>query len=419
MTARQQQPGKPQNLSDRQKRNRAVMHRQQQVADAARDSVKVVEVAPVARKARMHLRHWLLIASFLAFVAAPAAGVGFYLYTYAADQYASVLGFTVRKEESSSPIDLLGGLSDFSGNSSSDTDILYEFIQSVPLVRAVDGALDLQALYSAPGFDPVFSLRENASIEHLAAYWPRMVRISYDSSSRLIEVEARAFRPEDAQAIAHEILDRSSVMINQLSAVAREDTTRVAREELDQGVARLKTARQAMQRFRNANQIVDPTADISSQMGLLNSLQTQLAEALISLDLLTGATTANDPRIEQTNRKIEAIERRIADERLKLGVGGGAQSSGGAYADLVGEYESLQVDLEFAQTSYLAALASHESAIAEARRQSRYLAAYVLPTLAETPLYPQRLISLVVITLILSGFWLIAVLVFYSLRDRR
>ncbi|MGB1207966.1 MAG: sugar transporter, partial [Paracoccaceae bacterium] len=65
------------------------------------------------------------------------------------------------------------------------------------------------------------------------------------------------------------------------------------------------------------------------------------------------------------------------------------------------------------------ALSAHDSAVAEARRQSRYLAAYLEPTLAETPRYPQREMMLLLIGCVLLASWTILVLVYYSLRDRR
>jgi capsular polysaccharide transport system permease protein len=327
------------------------------------------------------------------------------------------VGFTVRTEETGSAMDILGGLTSFSQASSSDTDILYKFIQSQELVRNVDKALNLRAIYQKPTLDPVFRLDDSAPIEDLVDYWKRMVRIFYDPSTGLMEIEVRAFDPVDAQDIAQDLFDRSSAMINALSAVARNDTSRYAKEELDDAVERLKQARQALTLFRNDKQIVDPTADIQGQMGLLNSLHAQLATSLIELDLLADTTRDTDPRVEQAKRKIVVINTRIDAERQKLGVGGGR--GGGAFADLVGQFESLQVDREFAEKAYVSALSAYDSSLAEARRQSRYLAAYVQPTLAETPLYPQRAILLLIAGLLIFGTWAIGVLVFYSLKDRR
>lgn len=381
--------------------------------------VRVVEVAPVARKARLRLRHWLVLLSFVLFTVLPSAGTGVYLYTRAADQYASTVGFTVRQEEVGSAFDFLGGLSSLSGNSSSDTDILYEFIQSQELVRAVDRDLGLRTIYTRAQDDPVFRLKDDATIEELMEYWGRMVRVFYDPGTGLIEVEVRSFTPEDSQAIAQDLFERSSEMINRLSEVARQDSMRYAKDELELAIGRLKQARQAMTLFRNETQIVDPSADIKGQMGLLNSLQAQLADALIGLDMLAETTNSNDPRVEQAKRRITVIERRIEDERNKLGVGANAGDETRGYADLVGEFESLQVDRQFAEEAYVAALSAHDVALSEARRKSRYLAAYLNPTLAETPLYPRRPTILAVVTLILFGIWAISVLVYYSLRDRR
>jgi capsular polysaccharide transport system permease protein len=388
------------------------------VASPAAPRVKLIEVAPAARAAKMKTRHWGVIASFGLMVLGPVLVIGLYLYIFAADQYTSRVGFTVRTEHTGSAMAFLGGLSALTGSSSSsDTDILYKFIQSQEMVSAVNKTLDLRAIYSKPTADPVFSLGADSRIEDLASYWKRMVRVYYDGGTGLMEIEVRAFDPKDAQAIARSVFERSTAMINDLSAVAQADSTRYAKEELDETMQRLKETRQAMTQFRNDNQIVDPSADIQGQMGLLSSLHGKLAEAMIELDMLQGTVSDNDPRMEKANLKIAVIQKRIAQERLKLGVGSG--SGAGGYADLVGNYESLRVDLEFAEKAYALALSTYNGAISEARRQSRYLAAYVQPTLAETPLYPARLTILLVSSLLLFGIWSVAVLVFYSLKDRR
>jgi len=332
----------------------------------------------------------------------------------AADQFESRVGFSVRAEEIASPADLFGGLAGLSSASSSDTDILYEFIQSQDMVRRIDARLDLRALYTKPATDPVFALGRDSSIEELVAYWSRMLRLYYDAGTGLIEARAYAFAPEDAHAIAEAVLDEASRMINDLSTVARADTTRYAEAELAVSVERLVAARQAMTAFRNRTQIVDPSADVAGQMGLLNTLQAQLAETLIEHDLLAANTRAGDPRLDQARRKIEVIEARIAEERQKLGSG-----EAGGYAELFGEFERLQVDVEFAEQSYVSARAVYETALAEAQRKSRYLAAYIQPTRAETATAPRRYLGLAVVLAFAFAAWSIAALVYYSLRDRR
>jgi len=385
---------------------------------------QIVTVRPIAAPAHMKRHHWGLLLSFLLLVIVPCSAVYWYLEVRAVDQFASTVGFSIRSEDAKSPVDILGGLSNLTSGSTSDSDILYEFIQSQELVQRIDQRLDLRTIWSKAKADPVFAFDSSKSLEDLVNYWGRMVNISYDGGTRLIQVRVLAFDAQDARAIAREITAESSTMINRLSAIARDDATRYAKEDLTAARTQLKTARQAVTSFRTREQIVDPNADIQSQMGLIGSLQKQLADSLIALDLLHDSTRDSDPRIRQAERRIEVIQTRIADERQKFGVGTRPESATGqgdvkAYGNVVSEYEGLIVEREFSEKTYLSALSAFEGAKANAQRQSRYLAAYIGPTLAQTAEYPRRLMIAGLVTLFLVLAWSIMTLIYYSIRDRR
>ena len=369
-----------------------------------------------ASAARMKTRHYGLIATFVLFVMLPAAAVAWYMWTIALDQYSSRLGFSVQKEEMGSAIEMLGGIAQLSGSSSSDTDILYKFIQSRELVRNLQDRLDLVAIYTRPQ-DPLFSMPETPSIEDIEDHWNRKVDIFYDNASRLIEVRALAFDPQDALHITEGIAAESTRILNDLSAIARADTTNYARQELDKSLIRLKNARQALTAFRIRSQIVDPAADIQGRMGLLNTLQAQQATALIDLDLLASNTSASDPRYTQAQKRVEVIEARIRAERARFGDQPAEEDE--RYADLVADFEALSVDLEFAQQAYLSSLAAFDTAVAEAQRKSRYLATYQQPTLAEESQFPRRGLIFGLTLGFFFAVWAIMVLVYYTLRDRK
>lgn len=380
---------------------------------------KVVVVQPPAQPARVKSRHWVTFFSFLLMVALPLAVAAWYLWHRAADQYASYVGFSVRTEEVGSSIEILGIATDVSGSSTSDTDILYEFLQGQELVGAIDADLDLRAIWAKanPDVDPIFAYHPPGTIEDLTAYWGRMVKIYYDPGTGLIDLRVLAFDPQDATAIATEIRDRSSAMINKLSAVAREDAIRYARDELSQAEDRLRDARVEIQAFRNRTQLVDPTMQTQTQSGLIGALEGELANAQIELRLLQETARETDPRLRQTELKIEVIKQQIADERSELGLEGVDNNI--SVADLVGEYEILVVDLEFAQEAYTTALATFVSAQNEARRQTRYLAPHVNPTKAEKSQYPDRIQIMLLLTLLLTLIWSVVTLTGYALRDRR
>lgn len=398
----------------------AEKRRQREAAIAAAEKAQLIERAAreqaESAMARGKFRHMLLMVMFFVIVVVPIAGSAAYLWGWAQDQYASTLGFTVRKEEVASPSDLLGGIANLSSAGASDTDVLYEFIQSQELVKRIDRTLDLRGKYSAVAqMDPIFAFDTSGTIEDLTDYWRRMVHISYDSGSGLIEVRSHAFSAEDAHVIAQEILKESSLMINRLSAIAREDSTKYARADLEQSVERLKAAREAVTEFRSRTRIVDPSTVLQGQVGILNTLQQQLAEAYIELDLLRETTRDPGTRMVQVERKIEVIQERINQERSKFSVG----EEGQDYATIVSEFERLTIDRDFAEQTYTAALKNFDVARADAQRQSRYLASYIQPTLAEKAEYPQRWVILSLVALFSLLAWAIITLIFYSLRDRR
>lgn len=387
-------------------------------AETAKQAAIQNAAAPV-RQARTKGRHYLIFTSFFFLVLLPTALTAWYLWERATDQYASYVGFSVRTEEQGSSIEGLFGMSELSGSSSSDTDILYEFLQSQHLVAIVDGRLDLREIWSRPGkaADPVFAYDPPGTIEDLTDHWAKKVKIYYESTSGLMDLRVQAFTAEEAQAIAQAIYEESSKMINQLSAIAREDAIGYAREELEMAQDQLKQARLDIQAFRNRTQIVDPAVRSQSQSGLIGALESELANAQIDLQLLKDTARATDPRIAQTERRIAAVRRQISEERSELGIENSEHS--GSVADLVGQYETLEVDLQFAQEAYTAARAAFDAARNEARRKSRYLAAHVPPTLAEKSEFPDRNSILALVALFSFMTWAFLVLAAYAVRDRR
>lgn len=382
---------------------------------AAAPAAQMRPQVPLAGPAKLRTRHAVMLSSFVLGVILPSILVAWYMWGVALDQYASKVGFSVQRDETGSAVELLGGITQLSGSSSTDTDILYKYIQSRELIETVNARLNLVDMFTRPE-DPMYTMAPNPTIEDIEAHWSRVVKVFYDTASFLIEVRAVAFRPEDSKAITELILAESTRTLNELAAAGRADATRYAREELEVSKTRLRQARQALTSFRVRNQIVDPTADVQGRMGLLNSLMSQQATALIELDLVAATAGPSDPRYVQAQRRVDVIEARLREERARFGDQPAAEDE--RYADIVAEFESLSVDLEFAQQAYLTSLATYDAAVAEAQRKSRYLATYLPPTLAERPEFPSRLLVFALATGAFFAIWSIAVLVYYTLRDR-
>lgn len=388
------------------------------------------------------VRLWL---SFLLLVAAPSVGAAWYLFQEAADQYASRVSFAVRSLDgaSSAPITdlLLGGGAD---STSGDSQMLFEYLQSQPLVAAVDARLDLREIYNRPEGDLLFSLGEAPAVEDLVEYWARAVTVAYDSTAGIIHVEVKAFRPQDAQAVSAAVLDESERLINGLSTGARQDAVRFARVDLDEAEARVRDARMALQDFRARQGTADVSSDIVQEMTLIASLRAQRSEVQSDYDSrAAGALSPESPVLAALQRRLDSLDAQIVEAEARIAVRGGedggpavgdgadgdgangaaagaalAGSAGGALVDAAGRQEELQVELEFATNMYTAAQTALEGARAEARRAQRYLATHIAPTLSDEAEYPQRLTwSLTIFSLLLVG-WSILLLISSSIRDR-
>ena len=375
--------------------------------------------APQPGLAQFRLRHWIAVGSFVLVVLLPLLATAGYLWFRAADQYNSEVAFSIRAEESgAAAAGLLGALTQINTGTASDADILFDYIRSQKIVEEVGAELDLRAIWNRPGTgwmtgDPVFTLGDSPSIEALHGQWNKMVQVTYDAGAGILHVSARAFDPNDARAIATAVMDRSDRLVNTLSEQSRADAVRFAERELADAEVRLRGVRTRLADFRRSNSMVDPSADTAGQAGLMTSLQSELARALVDRDVIASYANEGDQRLVQADRRIAAITGRLEEERS------GQRLTGvtGSLPEVVGAYEELSVELEFANAAYTQALASLTGARAEAGRRSRYLAAHVEPTLAGTALYPRRAMMAGMVGLFLLLGWGVFMLVWYNVRD--
>ena len=309
--------------------------------------------------------------------------------------------------------------------------MLFEYLQSQPLVEIIDEKVDLEAIYNHPDADPVFALGRDRSIEDIVWYWNLANTVSYDSGSGIIYVEIRAFDPDDAVRVAEAVREESERLINDLSTNARDDAVEFALVDLREAEARVREARRALQAFRMTERSVDVTQNIAQAMALISELKGQRAALQAEYDsrskMLGGespALSALRIQIDSLDAQIAAEERRIAAVAPEPGDGpaeeGGAAPNGGSESltSAAGAQEELMVELGFAENMYTSALAAVESARAEARRAQRYLATHIAPTRSQEAEYPDRLMWTVAISFLTLLLWSITMLIVSSIRDR-
>ena len=364
--------------------------------------------SPVARFQR---RHIVLVASFCAVVVLPCLVAGIYLFGFAQDRYVSVSGLSVRAEEAAIQPDILSGLTSLNSAAQNDAALVRQFLESPDVLVRLQASLGLESMLSPSGFDPLF-WQAPSTLEKLGNRRRRLVSVALDSRTGIITVSVSSFSPQESQQLNQALLDEAAAMIARLSEQSRAEATILARSELSLAEDRLRAAQQRLTELRASNRIVDPSADLEAQLGVLGSLQSQMSEAQIALGLLVQTSNASDPRLEAAKYRVSVIASLIDAERQKFGF------SSDGYTQITAEFEARTMDVEYARESYLAARSALDAAIALAQRRSRFLAVHIQPSLPEASEKPARVTSLIMIFAGSVLSWLFGAVGLYGVRGR-
>jgi capsular polysaccharide transport system permease protein len=328
---------------------------------------------------------------FWAIVGLPTLAAAVYYFALAADLYSSEAQFILRspKQVQTSPI---GALLQSTGlaRAADDTAAVQDFIISRDAVRRLERQNDLRALLSRPEGDvisrfPGIRFWRN-DFEALFDSYGRFVSVETDNTTGVTTLLVKAYRPEDAHAIAGALLAYSEQLVNELNERARRDALDTARSEVERAEQRIAQIQSELTAYRVKQKMLDPKTASTGVLELIGQMTAAQTNARAQLgELLTNSP--NSPQVPLVKTRIAALDKLIAEERAKLS---GASDS--VVAALT-EYERLNLDRELAEKALASAFASLEAARLEAQRQQLYLETIAQPNLADYPLYPKRLVS--------------------------
>jgi len=360
-----------------------------------------------------------LLLSFLLCVVLPLFAAMLYYATFATDRYAARAGFSIRGIDTNAGIDGIGALTGLAstGSTTSDSYIVLSYLGSRELLEAVDLELDLRGAYSSRDVDPLSRLDGDATVEDFLNYWNKRIHTQFDPTSGIIEFEVQSFSAEHAQEIAAAVLRLTQTLVNELSANARSDALRFAREEVELQEARLRQALSAIRDFRASEQSVDPSASAALEIELIASLEARLIDVNARIAALRQTLDENAPSLTALRRNAEALAAQIVERREAIGSEVLGESGVSAVSQQLALYEELEVERSLAQQAYASALASLEQARRDADRQQRYLAIHLRPQAPESAQYPRSLRNLLILGFALVAAWGIGTLMTYSVRD--
>ncbi|TDX64876.1 capsular polysaccharide transport system permease protein [Methylosinus sp. sav-2] len=360
---------------------------------------------------------WL---SFIAFVIIPSFVASVYFAFFAADQFAVETRFAVRAIELEAIATPKGESAAFTFTpSGQNAYIVTSYIRSRAIVSDVLAKLDLRALYRRPEADFWARLRRNATMEQLTDYWQSMVETTVDANSSLVTVNVRAFRKEDAYALANAIVAASEALVNRISERARRDATAMAERDVRRAFEAVQATLSDLHKFRDEFGVIDPTLTGTEIGKLLAPLVAQKIKLESELFVAGHELSPDAPTVRVLREQLASAEKQIKELKSKLTSNDGARSSTSTVAGILAKFEELEVRKALAERFYALSKADLDRAQLRANRQSIYLTVFVPPAAPEISRYPHRLSYPLLIFLGFAIVWSIVVLLLATIEDHR
>ncbi|WJS85865.1 capsule biosynthesis protein [Paracoccus sp. TOH] len=367
----------------------------------------------IARRRRRKLL--MLLGRLAAFVILPTLIAGWYYFFVATPLYATVSQFQIQQADKSSSASL-GGL--FSGTqlaTNTDSVSVQSYLTSRDAMLRLDRDLGFRQAFQVAAIDPILRLLPEATNEETYKLYQNSVKIGYDPTEGVINMEVIAPDPKLSQEFSLALIKYAEGQVDQMTARLREDQMKGAIESYQDAEAKVEAAQRRVQELQQKLGVLDPAAEGSVIMGHIAELERQLAEKKLELGQLQSNLRPNQSRVAGVMGDISRLEEMLADTRSQLTEGNNAR---GSLATISGEIRIAESDLLTRQELLAAAAAQMENARIEANKQVRYLSLSVAPVPPDEPTYPKAFQNTIVAFLIFAGIYLMLSLTASILREQ-
>ena len=354
--------------------------------------------------------------AFYALVMGPTLLSALYFGAIASGRYVSETAFVVRGVSTGRSSGLEALFRSFGiARTVDDTNIVETYLTSRDALRDLEASLPLREMYGRSEADllsrfprPIFG----DGFEAFYDYYQSRVTVVEDAERGLAHLYVEAFRPEDSQKIARQLLAQAEAFVNKLNDRAQSDAVRNGEQELARAVDKVVEAQKALTEFRNASALVDPSKNSIGQVELITQLTADRDEALAQVRQSENLNP-DGPQINSLRARAEALTQRIAAETAKLA--GKDDSLSGK----VSTYERLSTMKTLSDKMLAGAMLSLETARQEAARQQIYVEQVTEPNLPDSALQPRRVRNVAQVFFVTMSLLAVAWIMTVGVREHR
>ena len=380
------------------------------------ETVKVKKQQPKnkwLKLAKKHLLHKQAGRWFAGMVVIPWSIAAVYYTGFASDRYVSETSFMIEKSDGNG-----GGIEGLSlfgmtPQSSNDHRIVEAFIQSPDMLYFLDEKAGLRQHYFEEA-DPLSRLSADASHESFLKFYRNHMRVRFNDTSGMLDLEIQGFTPEFAQKLADLVLERSEAFVNEISHGLAGEQLKFVQDEVALSEQRLKDFTAQLVAFQNETGLLSVTDQGAALSSIMNELQAELIRNQTELQTLTSYLNDNSSQVVALKQRIDALQKQLNTEKTRL-----TDSDATTLNDLAARQQELQLDLDLATKAYASALVALESARTEASRKLKQLVVVSSPHLSEEAKYPRVAYTLTNILLILLAIYALVRMMRATIREHK
>lgn len=388
--------------------------------EALTEEKRAAEIFRVQRDIAQRRRRRMVMLGLrlLAFVVLPTALAGWYYFRIATPLYATVSQFRIQSAETQGGA-TASGLGGLLGGSqlatNTDSVAVQSYLTSRDAMLRLDADKGFRVAFQGEKIDPIRRLPPEATNERTFALYKDSVKIGYDPTEGMIDMEVIAPDPLQSQEFSLALIAYAEEQVDRMTARLRDDQMEGAIAIYRDAEAKVLAAQRRVQDLQRTLGVLDPVAESTVVMNQVAALETQLATRRLELGQLLTNPRPLQSRVNVVRGDIARIQDMIAQTRTQLTQGSDSRSS---LALISGELRIAESDLATRQGLMATAAAQMEAARIEANKQVRYLSLSVAPVSPDEATYPKAFQNTLVAFLIFSGIYLMLSLTASILREQ-
>ncbi len=366
----------------------------------------------IAKRRRRKLL--LLLSRLTAFVFLPTLIAGYYYYAVATPMYATKSEFLILTADGSGGSASAGLFSGTSFATGQDSIATQSYLQSKDAMLRLDRELGFRAHFSQEHIDPIQRLDPNASNEAAYKLYKKYIKLGYDPTEGVIKMELSTADPEVSALFSQRLIEYAEENVDQLSSEKRTDAVETANRGLEDAKAQRRAAQERLVQLQEGT-ILDPEGEIAGIRQLVSTVELQLQEKQLALDIQLNNSRPNQARVDALTSEIEVLSAELSKQKARLNQATEGESS---LASQTSDIQMAQQDLATADIILQSALESKRLSEIEANKQVRYLTVSVRPVASQDPSYPRAFENTILAFLIFAGIYLMISLTASILKEQ-